>query len=42
MDGPDTIDAERIQQLVSAKYSPADLQIEVNNLNLPDIQSTTW
>jgi len=34
MEDPDTIDAERIQQIVSAKYSPADLQVEVEKLNL--------
>jgi hypothetical protein len=32
---PDTIDAERIQQIVSAKYSPADLRKEVDKLDLP-------
>ena len=36
MEDPDTIDAERIQQIVSAKYSPADLQVEVEKLNLSE------
>ena len=36
MEDPDTTDAERIQQIVSAKYSPADLKEEVSKLNLDD------
>ena len=37
MEDPDTTDAERIQQIVSAKYSPADLKEEVSKLTLDDM-----
>lgn len=34
MEDPATIDAERIHQIIAAKYSPADLQKEVDKLEL--------
>ena len=36
MEDPDTTDAERIQNITSAKYSPADLQLEVEKLDLAE------
>lgn len=36
MEDPDTIDADRIQEIITAKYSPADLEIEIAKLDLPE------
>ena len=36
MEDPNTTDTKRIQQIVSAKYSPADIKEEVSKLNLDD------